>query len=315
MAAVIAAKTEAFMKKFLSRLKGPSRGMIAAAWCAFACVLSGVLTLLILNPEGVFITVLSYILYPISAVLFGYCVYTVVYAVNKGVKTAADKNRKVHRFVYDYEFRTILLAIGSFLISVCVSIFNGTLALLGSSVWYGALAVYYILLASLRGCVLIGRRKGRKLGENEIQMEYRDAKAYLTSGILLICLTLALSGALVQMVRDKRAFLYAGTMIYVAAAYAFYKIIMSIVNLFKARKADDYAVQAIRNINFADALVSILALQTALLQTFSKEESAVNTGMFHSVTGAVVAAVIIVMGILMIVQGKRKIKEIGKIIK
>lgn len=90
-------------------------------------------------------------------------------------------------------------------------------------------------------------------------------RVYRTGGILLIVLTLALSAAVVQMVYANRAFEYAGLMIYASAAYAFYKIIMALYNLVKARKQSDFKIRAVRNINFADAAVSVLALQTAMV--------------------------------------------------
>ena len=82
---------------------------------------------------------------------------------------------------------------------------------------------------------------------------------------------------------------------------------MSIINLFKARKQTDMTVQAIRNVNLADAAVSILALQTALLGTFSAD--GVNVGLFNTLTGIAVSLLSIGIGVQMVAYANKKLKE------
>ena len=59
-----------------------------------------------------------------------------------------------------------------------------------------------------------------------------------------------------------------------------------------------------------DALVSILALQTALLTMFSEGE--VNISIFNTFTGIVVSLLSVGIGIYMIVSANKKMKEIQK---
>jgi divalent metal cation (Fe/Co/Zn/Cd) transporter len=112
------------------------------------------------------------------------------------------------------------------------------------------------------------------------------------------------------MIFSDAHFTYMGWTIFAYAAYAFYKITMSIVTLIKAHKQDDLTVRAIRNINLVDALVSILALQTALLTMFS--EGATNISLFNTLTGTVVSFASIGIGIYMIVSANKKMKELQK---
>ena len=170
------------------------------------------------------------------------------------------------KLLHDYGYRTVAFGLVTWAVSVAYALFQGTLAVLSHSVWFGALAGYYLVLAFLRGGVIL---RGRK-GETEEEKNLLRIRVYRTGGILLIVLTLALS-AVVQMVYANRAFEYAGLMIYASAAYAFYKIIMALYNLVKARRQSDFKIRAVRNINFADAAVSVLALQTAMFQAFSPE--------------------------------------------
>ena len=59
-----------------------------------------------------------------------------------------------------------------------------------------------------------------------------------------------------------------------------------------------------------DALVSILALQTALLAMFS--EDGINISLFNTLTGVAVSALSISIGIYMIASANKKIQEIQK---
>lgn len=101
-----------------------------------------------------------------------------------------------------------------------------------------------------------------------------------------------------------------GWTVFAYAAYAFYKITMSIISFVKAHKQTDLTVRAIRNINLVDALVSILALQTALLTTFSTGE--VNISTANTLTGIAVSFLSIAIGIYMIVSARKKMEELQK---
>ena len=70
----------------------------------------------------------------------------------------------------------------------------------------------------------------------------------------------------------------------------------------------DLTVQAIRNVNLADAAVSILALQTALLGTFGSE--GLNVSLFNTLTGIAVSLLSIGIGVQMIAYANTKLKEI-----
>ena len=134
------------------------------------------------------------------------------------------------------------------------------------------------------------------------------AKRYMLCGILLLILNAALSSAIAQMIFDDRSFSYKDWLIFAFAAYAFYKITMSIINVIKARRQDDLTIQAIREINIVDAAVSILALQTALLHTFGTD--GVNVSLFNTLTGSAVSIFSMAFSVYMIVKGHKTVKEI-----
>ena len=225
----------------------------------------------------------------------------------------ANKYELTREMVNNYGVRTVVFALGSFIISLAYGAYNITLSALNSSLWYGVLAAYYILLAVMRGAVLVHHRKKRKaqkvgkLVENE---RIKQIKKYRNCGIILVFIMLAVSLAVMEMISEDKTFEHAGIMIYASATYTFYKITVAIINIVKAKKQTDLTVQAIRNINMADALVSMLALQTSLLHAFS-DENGKDIGFdktLNGVTGFVVCALVFALGIYMIVNSQKKMK-------
>lgn len=208
--------------------------------------------------------------------------------------------------------KTQLQLFFQFFINIAFALYNGTIAILIGSIWFGALATYYILLIILRGSILAyhtKRRRAIKKGQSEAETLLQDTKVYGKCGILLVLLPVALSGALLQMVLANASFVHRGMTIYIYALYALYKISMAIYHFVKTRNTPEMTVRASKNINLADALVSVLALQTAFFHEFGAHMGDFNINAMNAVTGAVVCALTLALGIVMIVKSKRSLKK------
>lgn len=92
------------------------------------------------------------------------------------------------------------------------------------------------------------------------------------------------------------------------AAYTFYKMTMAIYNLIKARKFNDPTVQALRNINFADACMALVSLTVILLSTFGEPDADSGLIILKALVGFAACAVIIAMAIRMVVVGHKQKK-------
>ena len=278
-------------------------------------VISAVLSLVIvaLGFENTALAIVAYILFGIAGVSLAYSVYLIIplFPKMKASITAWMENQEfTYLLLRNFGFRTVIFAIGSFAMSLLFSGFNAYMGIVNRSIWYGALAAFYIALAFIRGGVLTYHSK--KIGKQKDTQndEYVKAKVYRNSGIITLILNIALSAAIAQMIFSGAHFTYIGWTIFAYAAYAFYKITMSIISFIRAHKQTDLTVRAIRNINLVDALVSILALQTALLTMFSEE--GVNISLMNTLTGIAVSVISISIGIYMIVSANKKMKELQK---
>lgn len=294
------------IEKLLNKLKNPSI-LFAILYSVFSIAVITVTVVLVCLGYN---NVLMYILYGLSFVTLAYWIYVIVYYVPR-IKNVITQELKKHKFTNEllesFGYRSVIFAICSFFINLAYAIFHAVIAILSRSVWMGALATYYIALTSIRGGLVAISRKRQKT-EYQFDLE-QQIKSYRNCGIYLVLLNFALVGAIVQMVLTNQAFKYVGILIYVMATYSFYKLGLSIYNLFKARKEKDYTIQSIKNISFADALVSILALQTAMIQAFG---TGFNPYLPNSLTGGAVSIIIIAFGVYMIVKGNinlRKYKE------
>ena len=268
--------------------------------------ISSSLALLFVDYTGSLLEVLAYTCFGLAGVSLGYSVYTIViYApgIKKNFMGMIRSNPNLNMVLSDWGMRTLISAVISFVFGIANAALNAYLGISERSIWFGALAAYYIFLAIMRGGFLLGSR--RRVRSDSLLR----AKNYRRCGILLLILNAALSSAIAQMIFDDRGFSYKDWLIYAFAAYAFYKITMAIINAIRARSHDDLTLQGIRNINIVDGAVSILALQTALLHTFSVSGE-VDISLFNTLTGSVVSLFSLGLSIFMIVKGNREIKEI-----
>ncbi len=165
------------------------------------------------------------------------------------------------------------------------------------TVWFLALAVYYAVLALTHFLLLRG---GRRDGRAQL-------RSYISCGVLLLMLHQALVGIVALMVRREQGFVYPGLLIYVMAAYAFYSVILAAVDLLRFRKNAPPAHAAAKAVRLATALVSILALETAMLSSFGGSDGPEFRAVMTACTGGGVCLLVILMAIFMIVKGARQL--------
>lgn len=289
------------MKRLLMIFTNPLKGFKLILIYSLTLLLIGLILFLLLTNKSEWI--ISYFVYAITAIIFAYSVYTIIISIPRFKQIIIiymEKRDFTNKLIKNYKFRTIVFAVFSFSTTIIFALFQAFMGIINSSIWFGALASYYIVLSLMRGNNLY------KIFKMNINEEGKS-KLYRNNGYMLVLLTFIFSFAVVQMVLNEKGFEYIGMMIYVFALYTFYKITLATINIFKARKQNDFNIQTIRNINLADALVSIVALQTAMFHSFGTSD--INTSIFNALTGGIVCILIIIIGITMIIQTNKYIKK------
>ncbi|MBQ8876340.1 MAG: hypothetical protein IJY63_02200 [Clostridia bacterium] len=290
------------ISKVWQKIREPRAGVLAAVYVATALVCALAITAAILttgeNAEGrTWLAVLGYISYGVAALLLTYTVYTLVKILPRRYRALKEKlrsHKRIGRLMQNYGLRTVIFATVSVAVTLAFATYHAVIAYLYHSVWFGALATYYIILLIIRGGIVLyhGKRRGK---ERKKEIEIRK---YRSCGIGLMITISALSATIFEMVQNSAATKRAGLMIYVVATYTFYKITMAIINFVRAKKQDDHTVDALRNINVADAAVSLLALQASMIQEFSE------TGfpLANALTGAGVCLFVFGLGLYMAIR-------------
>lgn len=281
--------------KFRKFIKNPGKWL----WAFYGALLA---VMCAMTVATIFWSAETPVVYVLSAVLLALVIYCVIFTV-KYVRAFISRKEHKHRFTAklagDYGFRTRLFSGITFVINVAYAVFQTVMAIIYRSMWYITFAVYYSML-----CAAVGRdaMAYRRYSGDSSALQRSKLSTYFICGILLILLSAAPNTTFFYMtVISDASFRYAGLTIYVMAIYAFYKMISAIVNLTKAKNFNDYGVQALRNINFTDALVSVFAMQTAMIATFSAEGDNSLRPM-NSVMAIIVCLVTLGMGIHMIIK-------------
>lgn len=208
------------------------------------------------------------------------------------------------QFLEDYTFRTILTTMPSFIINVAYTVYNGVIGIVNQSSWFITMAVYYSLLGVMRyHAVNTGRKISRM--KNQKLIRKKELAVIKTDGILLLLLNLALSGVVLLTIEKGRAKAYSEIMAISIAAYTFYKTTMAVINMVKVRKMQSPILITIRNIGVADALVSMLTLQTTMLASF-QNTSNLDVNRMNALTGMAVCILIALLGISMIYYASKR---------
>lgn len=250
--------------------------------------------------------------YVVAAAMLAYTIYCIVRTAPKlkeSVWHTLHKNKYTGAFVEDYALRTIVFAVIAFVINVAYVVVNGVTAVLYMSVWYFCMTAYYLALGLLRGGILYFGHKIRirHKGDEKV-LEAKKSGMYLGCGIAILVSEVALVFAVTQIVMDKQRAETGMILAIAMAAYTFYKFTLAIVNIVKSERLKDETVQCIRNINLVDALVSMLSLEMTLIAATGGKDMTV----MSAATGGAVCLITAALGVIMIANGAKRLKNINE---
>jgi divalent metal cation (Fe/Co/Zn/Cd) transporter len=123
------------------------------------------------------------------------------------------------------------------------------------------------------------------------------------TGWMLILLSMSLVGTVILSVMRDRGYKRHMIVMIAMAAYAFTKITLATINLIKASRSTSATLITLRNISFADAFVSIFALQRSMLVSFEglRETEIL---IMNAILGSAVCVMVFLLGINLVKHKK-----------
>ena len=178
--------------------------------------------------------------------------------------------------------RTLKLALASLSFNIAFACYHLILGLITISWWLLTLGSYYLVLSIVRFMVLRSKNQERFVAK--------------FTGWMLMLLSIPLAGTVIlSVVRDRGLKLHMIVMI-AMAVYAFTKITLATIKLIKARRSTSATLITLRNISFADAFVSIFALQRSMLVSF-EGMTEVEIVIMNATLGFAVCVIVFLLGI------------------
>ena len=193
--------------------------------------------------------------------------------------------------------RTLKLSLGSLAFNIAFATYYLVMGLVTNSWWLLTLGSYYLVLSLVRFMVLRSKSKERFIAK--------------FTGWMLILLSIPLVGTVIlSVVRDRGHERHMIVMI-ALAAYAFTKITLATIKLIKARRSSSATLITLRNISFADAFVSIFALQRSMLVSF-EGMTETEIVIMNATLGSAVCVIVFLLGLNLVRNRKILFKSIDR---
>ncbi len=241
---------------------------------------------------------LAYVAYSLSTYALIVLVANSISVIRK-IRQYLKNNPYTRRYLSEQEYRARIALYKGLIINFAYIIFKAAMGIYYHSVWFGAVAVYYIVLSAIRFFIIHNDRKSLTTEQ--------ALRCYRSTGISMLFLNIAMAGMIIQMVWHDKGYLYPGFIVYASAAYTFYVVITAIINAIKFHRYNPI-LAATKMLNFVAALMSLLSLQTAMLTQFDND-SGIRMNM-NMLTGTAVALLTIGIAIFMIIRGNNSLKKL-----
>ena len=193
--------------------------------------------------------------------------------------------------------RTLKLALGSLAFNIAFATYYLVMGLVTNSWWLLTLGSYYLVLSLVRFMVLRSKSKDRFIAK--------------FTGWMLILLSIPLVGTVILSVVGDRGHERHMIVMIALAAYAFTKITLATIKLIKARRSSSATLITLRNISFADAFVSIFALQRSMLVSF-EGMTETEIVIMNATLGSAVCVIVFLLGLNLVRNRKILFKSIDR---
>lgn len=197
--------------------------------------------------------------------------------------------------------------IASIAINVIYGGYHLISGILYHSVWLISNGFYYLVLSMIR-LMLVRYEKKQAVLDDQNEKQILGWRGFSLCGILMLLLNIAMSGMVIQMIRDGQGSSYPEIMVYTVATYTFYRLTSAIIRVVRNSKDGNPIYGAARNISLTAAMMSLYSLQITMLNVFS--DGTTDVLLLNSLSGAAVCILVILGALGMILHGTRRRKEL-----
>lgn len=218
----------------------------------------------------------------------------------KGTLRRLHENPLTERLLSDRELQFRLELYGEQILNLGYGLFKCAGALVYADPWMGTDGFYNLTQGVIQLVQILRRRKNLSIKE--------QWKSYRLCGWLVFVMHLSTTGIAFLMIREHMSEEYPGFMIFATAAFAFYKLINTFVDVARDRKHTAPIDSSVRLMDFSQSLFNLFSLQVALLHVFGGDFA--YTGLMNTLTGTAVSLLMVGLGVYMLRRSKRELKKI-----
>lgn len=251
---------------------------------------------------------IAYISYALSAYLFVldlfWCVSFYREKLKPGIKNLIDGNKWLSRYLKDAAFKTVVTAYLTLVCNLFYVLMNLACGIYHRSLWSLILSLYYFLMTLMK-FLLVKNVKIDSIGNNRLL----ELKKYRACACILFATNCTLAGMVTLAIKHNKGFFYSGYLIYVMALYAFYNAISTTMEMIRYWKCESPVMSALKVVSLSSSLISVLALETAMLASFYTRNDLVYRNRMIGITGYAMSVLLLAISCCMIRFAAKQIKE------
>lgn len=246
---------------------------------------------------------LAWFAYPIYCVAF-YALETVTALMIQklpGAKRRMEENTRIQRL--RAKNADGAFSIGFYLeqfVNFFYGFFKIVSGIAAGSAWIGADGIYNFVQALIQLYQILRHRQAKTIKQ--------QWQSYRQCGFMMIVLHLTMTGMMYQMIQMGRHEDHSEIMIISTAAFTFYKLIKTFVDVAKDRKHEKPVDSAVRFLDLSQALYNLFVLQVGLISVYGGADFTA-AELMNNLTACAVCLLVLGMGINMIRRANRDMKQ------
>ena len=204
--------------------------------------------------------------------------------------------RLVDRFLHDPPFANLLTLCAGAFGNLAFAVFNGVLWLMDSSLWSGAMTLYFVALVIMSSLVAASTGSDGKLS-------WRSAAA--VCGVTLVALAVILAAIMYLCIAEGHNDALPEFVMIAVAAFTFYDVVVAIVTATKTMKGD-LRQQTLLRVSLAGMVGALLILEMQMFGTYADLVDPQVVVVMEAVSGGVGSLLVLLMGFSLILKLRKE---------